>query len=100
MKLTLNALQQYPLIQQLLIHSLEGGLYQASVRLGNQQHYIYNDQGQLLVTRSLLAMQQLFQHLPIVQQTLRQTSAYDEMVGGPVKVNNTLDIPLYDQQLY
>ena len=35
------------------------------------------------------------------ETALRQNSAYDEMIGGPIKISvNTLEVPLADNNLY
>ena len=103
MKKPLSVLEQYFALDALIIHSLDMCLYQASVRVnaGDKTEILLCDErGKLLKTHSLLQMQKLCSQLPVRQQLLRQYSAYDEMVGGPAKTDNRLEVPLTDHQLY
>jgi len=102
MKKPLSTLEQYFALDTLIIHSLDMCLYQASVRVdaNSPELLICDDHGKLLRTHSLIEMQKRCSNLKVGQQLLRQQSAYDEMVGGPVKTDNTLEVPLHDQQLY
>lgn len=100
MKKSLSTLEQYFQLDAVVIHSLDMCLYQASVRLDGQDIWVTDERGQLLKTHSLIGMQQQLQHLKTKQYLLRQQSAYDEMVGGPSKIDNTLEIPLADHRLY
>ncbi|HAT41256.1 MAG TPA: hypothetical protein DCS87_05955 [Rheinheimera sp.] len=100
MKKPLSTLEQYFEFDAVVIHSLDMCLYQASVRLDGQEIWVATEQGQLLKTNSLIGMQKQLANLKTKQYLLRQQSAYDEMVGGPSKIDNTLEIPLTDHRLY
>jgi len=103
MKKPLATLEQYFSLDTLVIHSLDMCLYQASVRIDaadTEEFFICDAQGKLLRTHSLVEMQKLCRKLKVRRQVLRQQSAYDEMVGGPLKGDNTLEVPISDQQLY
>ncbi len=100
MKKPLSTLEQYFQFDAVVIHSLDMCLYQASVRVDGQDIWVATEQGQLLKTNSLIAMQKHLAHLNTKQYLLRQQSAYDEMVGGPLKVDNTLEVPIGDSKLY
>ncbi len=94
MKLALSALAQCGELDAVVIHSLDMCLYQASVRRHGEDVWIATEQGPLLTTRSLLAMQQQLASLQATVFLLRQQSAYDEMVGAAEKTDNTLEVPL------
>ncbi len=100
MKKPLSTLEQYFEFDAVVIHSLDMCLYQASVRVDGQDIWVATEQGQLLKTNSLIAMQKHLANLNTKQYLLRQQSAYDEMVGGPLKVDNTLEVPIGDSKLY
>ena len=87
--------------EKLVIHSLDLSLYQASVVINGEEHFLADKQGALLRTRSLLDMQRLCAPLEAKSQVLRQQSAYDEMIGGPAKAaDNALEVRLSDNQMY
>ncbi len=100
MKKPLSTLEHYFELDAVVIHSLDMCLYQASVRVDGQEIWVANEQGQLLKTNSLVGMQKHLANLKTKQYLLRQQSAYDEMVGGPLKVDNTLEVPIADSKLY
>ncbi len=104
MKKPLAVLEKYFVLDTLIIHSLDMCLYQASVRIdasaAQQEILICDEQGKPIRTHSIIEMQKLCRQLKVKQQRLRQQSAYDEMIGGASKIDNTLEVPLHDQQLY
>jgi hypothetical protein len=102
MKKSLSTLSQYFSLDTLIIHSLDMCLYQASVLIeaDGEECWICDNNGKLLKTHSIIEMQKHCSVLKVKQQRLRQRSAYDEMVGGPTKCDNTLEVPLSDQKLY
>jgi hypothetical protein len=42
----------------------------------------------------------LLRHVKSQKQVLRHASAYDEMIGGPIKTSNVLEVSLGDNKLY
>lgn len=97
--MTLTQLQHI-MVEKLVFHSLDQSLYNLSAVVNGREEMITNEQGERLVTRSLLEMQKQVAHINAKRRVLRQQSAYDEMVGGPAKVSNQLEIPLGDNALY
>lgn len=100
MKMSIRTAEHYFYVDRLIIHSLDMCLYQASVELEQEQWLLTDEQQRPLRTHSLIEMHKLVSKIQPKQTVLRQQSAYDEMVGGPEKVDNTLEVILHDQQLY
>lgn len=95
MKLHLRNLNAGQPLEKVIIHSLDGGLYQASACVDGAERLIWQTESEPLRTRNLIAMKEALANVRIGQLILRQESAYDEMVGQPVKaVANTLEVPL------
>ncbi len=98
---SLSILKKYFAVEKLIYHSIDISLYQASVIIDGEEHYVADESGRLLKTFSLLEMQKLCQGIPAELTVVRHVSAYDEMIGGPEKVGpNTLEVPVYDNKLY
>jgi hypothetical protein len=95
MNTKISTLEHYAQFDKLVIHSLEMSLYQASVVLDGEEHYVTHDNGSLLRAHNVVDMRRLCQNLSAKEVVLRQDSAYDEMVGSPIKHGqNTLEVPL------
>lgn len=95
MKVLLNELHRYKLIEKAIIHSIDVALYQASLVIDGEEKYLADHEGKLLRYRNKLDFQALFKNLPIAAVVLRQQSAYDEMVGQPLRDgDNILEVPL------
>lgn len=94
MLISLQELQRQPVIDTLVIHSLDLMLYQVSVILDGHEHYVTDNHGKLLRSHNLVSIQALFEGWPILEMRLRQSSAYDEMIGQPQRDTNQLDVPL------
>ncbi|MDK2597680.1 DUF6482 family protein [Pseudoalteromonas obscura] len=101
MKITLAALVDKPIIEKFIINSLDQALYQLSVCLGDSEYIVVDAQGKGIKAHNPLALQKLVQHLPYQKMMLRQQSAYDEMIGQPVRQSsNLLEVPFGDNKLY
>ncbi|MFG1488585.1 DUF6482 family protein [Oceanospirillum sp. HFRX-1_2] len=95
MTISLKTLQQQPEIEKVIIHSLDCALYQVSVLIEGQELYLTDEQGKLLRSHNKLSLQALFEGLPYRKMVLRQQSAYDEMVGQPLReADNFLEVPI------
>lgn len=95
MTISLKTLKQQPEIKKVIIHSLDCSLYQVSVLIEGQELYVTDQQGKLLRSNNKLSLQALFEGLPYRTMVLRQQSAYDEMVGQPLReADNFLEVPL------
>lgn len=95
MKLTFNAFAQLEEPARVVIHSLEQALYQVSVEVGGKTHLLAENSGKIFRCHSLQQAREALQTLPVASLTLRHESAYDEMVGQPVReADNALEVPL------
>ncbi|MBC7005255.1 hypothetical protein BIZ37_22055 [Photobacterium sp. BZF1] len=101
MAMTLSKLEKYFYIDKLVIHSLDLSLYQVSVVVDGEEHFVTDEKGCFLRAFSIVELQKQCRRLKAKQQVLRQQSAYDEMVGQPVRgSSNLLEVPLKDNKLY
>ncbi len=100
MKTNIHAIAEHTEIEKLIIHSIEQSLYQASIVVGDEEHFLCDVNGELLRTRSLVEMLNLCQTVKTDTRVLRQDSAYDEMVGTPLKGENRLEVAISDMRLY
>lgn len=95
MTISLKTLQQQSEIEKVIIHSLDCALYQVSVLIKGQELYLTDEKGKFLRSHNKLSLQALFEGLPVRQMVLRQQSAYDEMVGQPLReADNFLEVPI------
>jgi hypothetical protein len=79
----------------LVIHSLDQALYQVMVRIDGQEFLLTENDGRAFRRNSLNAVREALQVLPVATLTLRQCSAYDEMIGQPSRTcDNALEVPL------
>ncbi|PHS00864.1 MAG: hypothetical protein COA68_04325 [Oceanobacter sp.] len=97
---TLSELSKLSSIGKIIIHSLDMSLYQASAIINGSESVITDKSGRPLRERSSLALQTLFEHLPVTELVLRHESCYDEMINQPVRVgSNVIEVPLGRNQL-
>lgn len=95
MIISLKALRQQTEIEKVIIHSLDCALYQVSVIIKGEERYLTDEQGNFMRSHNKLSLQTLFDGLPVQKMVLRQQSAYDEMVGQPIRDgDNFLEVPL------
>lgn len=100
MTISLSQLRKVASIEKVVIHSLDLMLYQASVVIDGKEEYVTDDAGKLLRSHNLLGMQIQFEHMNFKSMVLRQQSAYDEMVGQPVRgISNSLEVPIGNMDL-
>ncbi len=89
---TLASLEQ---IEKVIIHSITTSCYQVSVLLDGEEVFLVDKKGRLLSHHNIAGLQALFENLPVQSLVLRHQSAYDEMVGQPLRDQaNTLEVPL------
>lgn len=96
----LSKLEQYFHVDKLIYHSLDLALYNVSAVIDGQEYMITNERGERLKSHNFVALQKQLKNVKARKQVMRQLSAYDEMVGGPEKADNLLEVPLGDNQLY
>ena len=95
MKMTFSELLRRGEPATFTIHSLDQALYQVTVTVGGAEYLLREDDGRPFRRHSLTEVRESLQVLPVTAIYLRQTSAYDEMIGQPVRDgDNTLELPL------
>ncbi len=95
MKLTFAEFSQLGEAVDVVIHSLEQALYQITVQVAGETYLLAENSGRIFRCHSLQQARTALQTLPVASLMLRQQSAYDEMVGQPVRaLDNALEIPL------
>ena len=78
-----------------IVHSFERSLYQVTVCVDGTEHLLQDDAGKTFRRRSINAVREALAGLPIEKLTLRQQSAYDEMIGQPLREGcNSLEVGL------
>lgn len=96
----LSKLEKYFEVEKLVFNSLDLALYNVSAVVEGQEYMITDERGERIKPHNLLALQQRFQNVKAKKQVVRQSSAYDEMIGGPVKGSNEMEVSLGDNKLY
>jgi hypothetical protein len=96
----LSKLEKFFEVEKVIYHSLDLALYNVSAIVEGEEHMITDEKGERLKSHNLLSLQKKLQHVRTNNQVIRQSSAYDEMIGGPVKTNNVMEVPLGDNKLY
>ncbi len=95
MKQKLSELRDLGPLQKVAIRSLELSLYLAEVELQGRRYAICDDDGRPLRAVNLVAMREMLRDLQIESLVLVQESAYDEMIGQPLREgSNALEVPL------
>lgn len=95
MKISLQQLQRSVGLTRVVIHSLDFSIYLAYAEFGGDPLLVTEVDGKPLRTRNITEMKQRLAAVPLPALFLRQQSAYDEMVGQPVRMgDNALEVPL------
>ena len=82
-----------------VIHSLDQALYQVTLVIDEREHLLVENNGKTFRRHSLQQVREALQTLPVASLVLRQQSAYDEMIGQPVREgSNALEVPLSLEQ--
>ncbi|ADZ90443.1 DUF6482 family protein [Marinomonas mediterranea] len=93
-------LRHIDVFDKVRIHSLESSLYQLSVIVDGSEDYVHKDSGGFLTSHNKLDLQSLFTEKMVGEMVLCHQSAYDEMVGQPMKEGgNMLEVPLGNSSL-
>ena len=83
----------------MVIHSLDQALYQVTLVIDEREHLLVENNGKTFRRHSLQQVREALQTLPVASLVLRQQSAYDEMIGQPVREgSNVLEVPLSLEQ--
>ncbi|RDL42679.1 hypothetical protein DN730_18410 [Marinomonas piezotolerans] len=89
-----SELDELDVIDVVRVHSLAANLYQLSVIINGQEHFVEDRLGRPITSHNKLELQNLFKHKNVEKMVLYHRSAYDEMVGQPVGEGNILEVPL------
>lgn len=84
-------------ITELVVHSFEMGVYLVEADYDGRRAFLVDDANKPQRFNSVEQVKQALDRCTIYQAYLVHQSAYDEMCGGPDKVDNTLKVPLYVQ---
>ena len=77
------------------VHSFERSLYQVTVCVDGREHLLLEESGRTFRRRSINAVREALAEVALEELVLRQESAYDEMIGQPVRQqDNALVVPL------
>ncbi len=96
----LSRLKQYFVVDKLIYHSIDLSLYYVTVVIDAQEYPVLDESGQRLTGRNLLSLQKQLADIHCKNHVLRHSSPYDEMIGGPEKGDNSMEVPLGRNDLY
>lgn len=95
--MTISDLKNINYIERVIIHSLDLALYHVSVIIEGKEFYVYGNNDLPLKARSKNELQTIFEKFNVGSTYLRASSAYDEMIGQPIREqDNTLEVALGD----
>ncbi len=95
MKITFAEFARLEQPADVVIHSLDQALYQVTITIDDSTYLLAENDGKTFRCHSLQRAREVLQNMPVASIVLRQLSAYDEMIGQPVRdQGNTLEIPL------
>ncbi|TNC80390.1 MAG: hypothetical protein C9356_14120 [Oleiphilus sp.] len=93
--LTLKQLEKHNRLEKVIIESLDSSLYRLLVLVEGEEALVTEKNGASLVKRNQNDLRELLAPFAIASLVLRHQSAYDEMIGQPVRSeSNRLEIPL------
>ena len=96
----LSKLEKFFVVEKLVFNSLDLALYNVSAVVEGKEYIITDEKGERIKHHNLLQLQKRFENVKAEKHVLRQSSAYDEMIGGPVKSSNEMEVPLGNNKLY
>jgi len=96
----IDKLEKYFEVEKVIFHSLDIALYNVSAIVEGKEYTITDKKGKPLKSHNLVSLQKQLKNVKSKENVLRQVSAYDEMIGGPVKTSNEMEVPLGDNKLY
>ena len=86
--------RQDVVIHELVIYSVEMGIYLAQVNYDDRVGFLVDIDSRPQRFLSVEQVKQSLAEATIKKAWLQHQSAYDEMIGGPEKVDNSLRIPV------
>jgi len=81
-------------IDELIIYSFEMGIYLVQVKYDERVGFLVDTENRPLRFLSVEQAKQSLAEARVKQTWLQHQSAYDEMIGGPEKVDNSLRVPV------
>ncbi len=101
MLVRLSKLEKFFFIEKVIYHSLDLSLYQVSVLIDGENYYVTDDKDRFLRASNLVELQKTMSSVKSKESVLRQSSAYDEMIGlSGDHGSNTMEVPISDNKLY
>lgn len=95
MRLSLIEAARSANVERVVVHSLDRCVYTASVLVAGDECILVDDSGRSLRARNLVDIRRSLAPLSHLPAILRQSCAYDEMVGQAVRgASNVLEIPI------
>ena len=95
MTVTLQEFAKWPTTLPVTVHSIDMAGYQATVLIDGKTHLLMDKIKKPLHRKSLMAMREALQSMPVASLVLQHQSAYDEMINQPERErDNTLAVPL------
>ena len=91
-KIGIDRLTENFVIDRVVILSLMPSLYTARLEINGQTHLLI-EKGSSIRRPSAEGIKRVFSRCRVARFTLLHASAYDEMVGQGVKVENSMEIP-------
>ncbi len=92
LKFALDELNESTIIDRVLILSLMPSLYTARLEIGGQV-YLLTEKGASIRRPSAEALKRVLARAHIGEFRMIHSSAYDEMIGQGIKVENQMDVP-------
>ena len=86
--------RQDVVIHELVIYSVEMGIYLAQVNYDDRVGFLVDEESRPQRFLSVEQVKQSLAEATVKKAWLQHQSAYDEMIGGPEKVDNSLRIPV------
>lgn len=95
MRKTLKDLKRETRPVTAVVHSLDQALYQVTLKIGEEEYLFSENDGRTFRRHSLNEVRDALRAFTLERVVLRQTSAYDEMIGQPPgEGSNALEVPL------
>ena len=94
MNIQLSKIKHIRDLSKVIIDAHDCSIYLVSVVIGKTEHIVVDKSGRAIRSSSKLELQRLFLGIEVGTIVLRHESAYDEMIGQPMKTNNLLEVPL------
>ena len=82
-------------IDELIVYSYEMGVYLAEADYDGRKAFFVGDDNKPQQFHSVEEVRLVLDRCTIYKAFLVHQSAYDEMCGGPEKVENTLKVPIF-----